>query len=361
MSGFDFDSIMNKKKPASLQQKKIVATALSADAGVSIKPKEITAKSVDKAKAIADTSADPMAIAAQFKEKADGGLKLTSSQKIYLALAAALPTVIGAAIGGAEGGAIGANATGKFFSDTSKSLLEDEKSRTELANKLEVARIGADEKNQAANAQRDFQAEQNALQRQQSQENASMNIGLKRDLALDKQEIRESALAEKITQRTVSGYGEANTIEDAKDLKAAIVSKRSFNSKIDELIALRESKAGGAILDREAVARAALLSKDLLLAYKDMAKLGVLSVADEKILNAIIPPNPLEFNSPLAAVQGQDPILNNLKQFRADSEKDFQTRLSIRLRPGQQKTEQPLDAPDFDSMSVEELKKFLGN
>jgi hypothetical protein len=65
-----------------------------------------------------------------------------------------------------------------------------------------------------------------------------------------------------------------------------------------------------------------------------MAKLGVLSQADENIINAIIPNDPLAYNSPLAAVQGQDPILNNLKKFKGDSDNDFQTRIKTRVREG---------------------------
>ncbi len=117
-----------------------------------------------------------------------------------------------------------------------------------------------------------------------------------------------------------------------KQLKVGIESKANFDGKLDELIALRTKHSGGAVLNREDVGRANQLSKDLLLSYKDMAKLGVLSASDEAILNKIIPSDPLEYNSPLAAIQGQDPILENMKKFKADSEKDYQTKLGNRLR-----------------------------
>lgn len=144
---------------------------------------------------------------------------------------------------------------------------------------------------------------------------------------------RQSKLDEKM-QGLETPYGLANTVDDAKKLKEAHEAKMGFDSKLQELIDLRGSKGGGAILDREAVARAAQLSKDLLLEYKNIAKLGVLSVSDENILNKIIPPDPLQYNSPLAAVQGQDPILSNLKKFKDSTNQDFQTRVATRTRQG---------------------------
>jgi hypothetical protein len=132
----------------------------------------------------------------------------------------------------------------------------------------------------------------------------------------------------------IEGYGYANNADDAKQLKDASISKSNFDSKLQQLIDLRTDKKGGAILDREAVARGKQLSKDLLLEYKNLQKLGVLSQSDEAIINAIIPSDPLEYNSPVAAMQGQDPILNNMKMFKGDSDKDFQNRLKMRLKGG---------------------------
>jgi hypothetical protein len=129
-------------------------------------------------------------------------------------------------------------------------------------------------------------------------------------------------------------FGLANSEDDAKKLKEAFVSKKNFDNKIQEMIALREKHGGGAILNREDVERGKQLSKDLLLEYKNMAKLGVLSSSDEKIINAIIPEDPLAYNSPIAAIQGQDPILNRLKKFKGDSDLDFNTQVGTRTRAG---------------------------
>lgn len=126
-------------------------------------------------------------------------------------------------------------------------------------------------------------------------------------------------------------YGIANTEDDAKKLKEAHESKQNFDSKIQEMIDLRK-EYGGEAFNREAVSRGKQLSKDLLLEYKNMAKLGVLSKSDEDIINAIIPADPLEFS--ISKVAGQDPILSNLEKFKSDSDKDFATRVQTRTRQG---------------------------
>ena len=98
-------------------------------------------------------------------------------------------------------------------------------------------------------------------------------------------------------------------------------------------------------MNREAVARGKQLSKDLLLDYKNMAKLGVLSKSDEDIINAIIPDDPLAFNSPLAVMQGQDPILNNLKRFKQDTELSYNEGVKLRVRTNNQPQPQPSPKP----------------
>jgi hypothetical protein len=144
-----------------------------------------------------------------------------------------------------------------------------------------------------------------------------------------KQDEKELAKAEKqkiLEDELTTPYGRALTKTDAKDIKDAHVSKQNFDSKLNEMIALRE-KFGGEVFNREAVGRGKQLSKDLLLEYKNMAKLGVLSQADTDIINAIIPDDPLAFSM----TPGQDPILYKMKKFKEDSDKDFQTRVATRV------------------------------
>lgn len=166
----------------------------------------------------------------------------------------------------------------------------------------------------------------------------------------ERQEAKQEKLDEKM-QSMQTPYGLANSVDDAKQLKEAHESKKNFDSKLSEMIALRSKHDGGATFNREDVGRGKQLSKDLLLEYKNMAKLGVLSAADEAIINEIIPADPLEYNSPLAAIQGQDPILHKLKSFKADSDKDFQTRVSTRTRDGGKQFAETSASPSVDVQS----------
>lgn len=136
-----------------------------------------------------------------------------------------------------------------------------------------------------------------------------------------------------------TNYGEARTRDDAKQIKAGAEMKEKFDRQLKELIELRKDK-GVEYFDREAVTRGKQLSKDLLLTYKDMAKLGVLSQSDEKILNAIIPDDPLGQDM----ILGQDPILYKLEKFQGDANADFDSRLNNRLLNPEKRTDKkPVD------------------
>lgn len=158
----------------------------------------------------------------------------------------------------------------------------------------------------------------------------------RRALFGERQRERLDAKAEKLEEKKQglkTPYGLANTEFDAKDLNSAHIAKRNFDSKIKELIGLRQ-KYGVEYMNRDVVARAKQLSKDLLLSYKEMAKLGVLSQADEAILNEIIPADPTGQDYAI----GQDPVLTKLTKFKEDSDKDFNTRVETRTRAGIENT-----------------------
>lgn len=159
-----------------------------------------------------------------------------------------------------------------------------------------------------------------------------------------KARVQEATMkADEKMQGLQTPFGLANTVDDAKQLKEAYESKKNFDNKIEQMIALREKHGGGAMLNREDVERGKQLSKDLLLEYKNMAKLGVLSKSDEDIINAIIPEDPLQYNSLLDAFQGQDPTLNRLKSFKSDSDNDFQNRVGTRTRSGLAETKRSIN------------------
>ena len=156
---------------------------------------------------------------------------------------------------------------------------------------------------------------------EQRQQQIQATRGARQDARQEKKDEKKEALR-------VGDFGYARTSDDAKKLKSAMETKESFDSSLGELIALREKHGGGAILNRDDVARGKQLSKQLLLQYKDMAKLGVLSASDEAILNAIIPSDPLAYDW----VPGGDPILHKLKKFHGDVQRDYQTKLKNRLQ-----------------------------
>lgn len=151
---------------------------------------------------------------------------------------------------------------------------------------------------------------------------------------------REQKQAEKdeLLQTT---YGMARTTDDAKKIKDGAVLKKNFDAKLQELIDIRKAAGGGQVLDREVVTRAKQLSKDLLLDYKAMSQLGVLSQSDHEILNAIIPEDPTAYRGIVEAVQGQDSILSNLQKFKSDKELDFKNKLSEMLRNPPQESREP--------------------
>jgi len=179
-----------------------------------------------------------------------------------------------------------------------------------------------------------YEVEQRKLDRQEARaDKADARTARQNEYDLRRDEVnqkRAETQTEKI-QQLKTPYGVANTSEDAKQLKEAHESKLAFDGKIQEMIDLRK-KYGGEMFNREAVARGKQLSKDLLLEYKNMAKLGVLSKSDEDIINAIIPEDPLEYK--VSSIVGQDPIMTKLTKFKQDSDRDFKTRVATRTREG---------------------------
>jgi hypothetical protein len=209
---------------------------------------------------------------------------------------------------------------------------------------------------------------QNMANRQFNQDESQFARGLEAR-ALDREQARQQQLdvknmmdqqrkEMKDAEMLVPGLGYANTVEDAKNLKNSVELKDKFDRQLQEMIDLRTKHGGGALLNREDVARGKQLSSDLLLTYKDLSKLGVLSAQDTAILNSIIPEDPLAYDM----VPGQDPIMNRLKKFKEDSASDYNTRLKTRLRPGQDipaAAQQPA-ASDIKTINGKTYKKVPG-
>jgi len=131
-------------------------------------------------------------------------------------------------------------------------------------------------------------------------------------------------------------YGIARTNDDAKKLKEAAQNKDDFDTLLSEAIALREKHGGGQVLNRDDQKIADGLSADLLAKYKSLIKLGVLSATDYKLLDSIVPKDVLGYNNPVAAIQGQDPILAQLQALKGRVDTQFQYSIPLRIREGVQ-------------------------
>ena len=140
---------------------------------------------------------------------------------------------------------------------------------------------------------------------------------------------RQQKMQQEGRELIIPGVGEALTKDDAKKVKAANSLKQEIDNLTNQMIQLREEH-GGEVLNREAVARGKQLSKQLLLKYKDLANLGVLSESDMSILEEIIPADPLEFDF----VPGQDAVMTRLKGFKKDADAMYEAGISKRLVPG---------------------------
>lgn len=157
-----------------------------------------------------------------------------------------------------------------------------------------------------------------------------------------------------VRSRTVPGVGVALTAQGAKKIQESQQIKASLDRSLKELIEIRGSSGplgtpGGEIMDRDKVLRANNLSSAIILQYKNLAGLGVLSKSDEKILDRLVPADPTEFkpadilNSVIAAFGGKedklksgetltdDSIYNNLIRFRNDVNDDYRETVKTRL------------------------------
>lgn len=144
-----------KKKP---KQENAIAEILSKASDQKITPKEVKKGAPAAIKTVAT-----------IKEKADVGEPITDDdlkdlepekdddepkKKIFMALAGALPTILGGAFGGAEGAAMGAKTTGDIFGNIQKQQEEARKKQQELDAK-------SSEAEKERELKRELQAEKN--------------------------------------------------------------------------------------------------------------------------------------------------------------------------------------------------------
>jgi hypothetical protein len=122
-------------------------------------------------------------------------------------------------------------------------------------------------------------------------------VAARKEAAQLSYQTRSDARTEKKQERAEkleTPLGQAKTEQDAKDIKDATASYHNLKQGLQKMEDLR-NKYGSEFLNRSAVAEGKNLSTDLLLEYKQLAKLGVLSKSDTDLLNKLIPEDPLQF------------------------------------------------------------------
>jgi hypothetical protein len=124
----------------------------------------------------------------------------------------------------------------------------------------------------------------------------------------------------------------AKTKDDAKKLKDAAVAKDQFANAMNQMIALRKKHGGGAVLNREDVAVGKQLATEAQIAWKTMASLGVLSASDIKMMNDVIPQDPLEYN--FSGIAGMDPTQARLESGLIKTVDDYAAQVKNRTVGG---------------------------
>lgn len=130
-------------------------------------------------------------------------------------------------------------------------------------------------------------------------------------------------------ERFVPSLGQyAISKKDADDTKSALATNKSIQRSVNELIELRKKYGGGNVTNREDVARAKQTATKLLLKYKNLETLGVLSKTDIALIDNLVPQNPLEMNP--SGLVGQDPTMAKLQQLSNFIDDDIDTFLEAR-------------------------------
>lgn len=121
-------------------------------------------------------------------------------------------------------------------------------------------------------------------------------------------------LPEDVRKRYVPGVGLALTEQDAKDVKTTKDSVDKMGSAVNKLIEIRKSIGSGTLFDRKTVAEAKQLATDVLLQYKNIAQLGVMSKSDQELLDRIIPEDPTRFEVTGSTLAQLEQLKNRVEQ-----------------------------------------------
>jgi hypothetical protein len=176
--------------------------------------------------------------------------------------------------------------------------------------------------------------EENQANRENNRIIAGINSAVRREDKADARQDKVLAEKEKTEEKRShlqTPVGEALTADDAKVLKTAYETKQNIDFKLNRLQALREKNSGGVLNPfNDDVVEAQSLATSLLLDYKNLAQLGVLSASDTEMLDRLIP------KDPLAKTKTDAQINTQLASLKDTSNNRFDTSVKARTREGGQ-------------------------
>lgn len=358
---------------------------------------------LDGAQRVAAAGENPTAVPIE-KLKAAGGATdeesskkdLKNQQKIAMAIAAIAPSLIGFAMGGNEGGAIGAKVSGDYIKNVGDQEKEEAKNARELAEKKELRSIDAANRESQAEKDRELRRQIAEESNQTRKDIAAENANLRRDLLAGKngglkltkgEEAVDKKFATEYNDFILAG-GSADISKSVTDLNDVITQLGQTDTASGPLIGkvpkgIRDviTPGGAAIQDKiENVVQRSLRTvlgaqfteaegKQLLArAYnpsqpesENIKRVQSLAKAIELAGQAkLAAANYFEENGTMKGFKGASQV--NI----ADIEK-LAGQLAAQPTGGkgngfslQQNATAAPAAPDFDNMSADELKKYLG-
>lgn len=297
MASLAFDTTEDMQKVLKKKPKE-GAELLSKVSNIKITPKDIKKgapsafKTMGKLEQKAEMGEEPSAEdlndlkdAPEIEKKEEKPWSEDSKKKVFMALSASLPIIIGGAFGGAEGASFGAKTGAGILGDIGKKEEEAAKNERERLEKLELARVKGEEDAKMKAEQRTWLEGQNALQRASIEGERTLKRAEKEDEKNEKRKEKELQLA-------VPGYERTGEVlpkpEEAAKLRVAVANAEQLTNKLSRLKDL-VTKYGSYEYGGEGGQEMETLATEIQLLSKnpEMYNLGVLTGPDLSLLNKI--------------------------------------------------------------------------
>lgn len=333
-----------------------------------LKPKDIndsTLKEVsvlmDGAKKVADQEQDPSQIdPAQLKQLAGGEAKkesaeeLSNQKKIAYVLATIAPTILGYTFGGAEGGAQGAKASGEFLKAAGAQEAEAAKDSREMAQKKELKEMDIAARKEESEARR---------------EDRKANAGVANEMAaMRMQALRESMLEraeKKAYSKSTQGKLEKLGIEGKQRIDNSKLGYIAVQGMADALLR-QDQNTFSPIGDNDYTQQLSLF-EEALGRMQSGGAITVDEVAKFKKMAPTFRDSPEIQRKKLKQLQGEFSSRMGTMGFTPEelgvasvNIDDLKVEKKGGVKNPALPSAQAGQEPDFDSMSDEELKKYLG-